>query len=212
MLMFLAQSYFAAPEALAEPGFVQTWFLERSMVTGIAVMVLGLIVLAGPGRGMKRGWMVALGIMAIGGAVWGVGEVVETDREAVLAGADAFYSAIGSADRAGAEAFMGPEVGLAAAGALLARDGRGLILGGIERLRDADLKELAVIDRQGESISAQSARTQTQLRAVFPGGGPNLVWVVLDWRRESDAWRVRGVDLVMLNGQSPGQGLLGAMR
>lgn len=210
--MILAQSLFSEPPALAEPGVIELWLNQRAMLTGIGTIVLGLIVLVGPGQGFKRGWMAGLGIIVLGAAVWGVGEWYRSPLERVRAGADAFYRAVEAGDAAGAEAWLGSEVGVAAAGRTIARDGRGFILAGVERLEGANLTTLDINAKQAEVFTPGTARTQSQLRAVFGGGGPNLVWTALDWRDEGGAWRIRGVDVLLINGKPPGQFLTGAVR
>jgi hypothetical protein len=212
MLTLLAQTIFAEPTPLAEPGPLELWLNQRALVSGAIVGVLGVVFLIGPGQGMKRGWLIALGILALAAAIVAFGRLYESPRERVRSGADAFYAAVAAGDADAAEGVLAPEVGIAAAGTALARDGRGFLLAGIERLDRADLRTLALEARQAEVFSEDSARTQTQLRAVFGGGGPNVVWVALDWRRTGEDWRIRGVDILLINGKPPGQALLGAVR
>lgn len=212
MLTFLAQSLFSAPDPLAAPGGVEVWLNQRSLVTGIALSFLGLVLLAGPARSVKRGWMGALGVILVGAAVWGFGEVYVSDREAVQEASEAFYAAVETGDRAAAERLLGDEVGVAAGGNVLPGAGRGFVLGGIDRAAAAGLSRLAREESQVEVYSDVSAKTQTFIRAQFAGAGPSLVWVAMDWRKDGEAWRVRGIDILLINGQSPGQALLHGMR
>ncbi len=212
MLTFLAQSVFSAPDPLAQPGGVEVWLNQRSAITGVALALIGLILLAGPLRGVKRGWLIGAGVVLLGAGVWGFGRFYVSDYEAVQEASAAFYAAVENGDRAAAEGLLASEVGVAAAGAVLASDGRGFLLAGIDRARTGGLTRLALEDRQAEIYSATSAKTQTYLRAVFSGGGPTLVWAALDWRKEGEAWKVRGVDVLLINGRAPGQALMGALR
>jgi len=203
MLDLLAQSFFSAPDPLPGAGFLETWLIGRSLVTGAVLAVLGVVVLAGPGR-RSRGGAVAGGVLVLAAAaVLIAGRVIVTERGAVLARADGFYAAVAGEGDPGA--YLGPRVGLALGGKTTASEARGLILSGAERLRGSGLRSLTAEERQAEVVSGSAARTQTQLRVEIEGGGPNLVWVRLDWRREPGAaWMIRGVDVELINGETPG--------
>jgi|GEM_PF-4666847 len=208
----LAQTIFSEPTPLADPGALELWLNQRAVVSGAILALAGVAFLIGPGQAIKRGWAIAVGVFVLAGAVVAFGRLYESPHERVRAGADAFYEAVAAGESGAAEALLAPEVGIAAAGTALAPDGRGFLLAGIERLESADLRTLALEARQAEVFGPDSARTQTQLRAVFGGGGPNVVWVALDWRRADGAWRIRGVDILLINGKPPGPALLGAVR
>ena len=212
MLTFLAQSVFASPDPLDAPGAIELWFNQRSMLTGIGVLFVGLVLFAGPARGMKRGWLVAAGVMGLGGAIWGYGELYTSDLEAVQASTEAFYAAFEEGDQSAVDRLLASEVGIASGGQALPLVGRGFVLAGVDRAREAGIQRLAQEERQAQVFSDVSAKSQTYLRAVFSGAAPALVWVALDWRKEGEEWKVRGVDVLLINGRSPGQALLQAVR
>jgi len=212
MLTFLAQSVFSSPDPLPGPGFVELWLNQRSLLSGVGIIFVGLVLLAGPARGMKRGWMVAAGVMALGAAIWGFGRVYTSDLEAVQGSTEAFYAAIEAGDRMTVDRLLASEVGIASGGTTLPGLGRGFVLTGVDRAREAGVQRLAQEERQAQVYSDVSAKSQTYIRAVFSGAAPALVWVALDWRKEGEAWKVRGVDVLLINGRSPGQALLQAVR
>lgn len=212
MLHFIAQSLFSAPDPLSAPGGVEVWLNQRSVVTGIGLVFVGVVLLAGPARSMKRGWVVALGVVLLGAAVWAGGRLYVSDYEAVDTATEAFYTAIEEGDRRAVDAFLAPDVGVAAAGVPLPDAGRAFVLSGVDRAREGGLNGLAREERQTEVYTDVSAKTQTFLRASIAGAGPTLTWVAIDWRKEGESWRVRGIDVLLINGQAPGRALLNAMR
>ncbi len=212
MLHLIAQSVFSAPAPLSDPGGVELWLNQRSLVTGIALAFVGLVLLAGPARSIKRGKTAALGVMVLGVAVWAGGRLYVSDHEEVQAAAEAFFTAVEQGDRNAADALMAPDVGVAAAGVQLPGAGRAFVLSGVDRAREGGLNGLAREERQTEVYTDVSAKTQTFLRASIAGAGPTLTWVAIDWRKEGESWRVRGIDVLLINGQAPGRALLNAMR
>lgn len=203
MLVFLAQSYFAAPDPLPGAGFLETWLIDRSVIIGVVLAVLGLVVMLGPGRGSRRGVWSGGVLLLASAAVMVAGAMIVTSRGMVLERAEEFYAAVAGEGDAGL--YLGPRVGLALGGRTTASEARGLILSGIAQLERAGLRRLVVEEKQAEVVSASAARTQSQLRVEIEGGGPNLVWVRLDWRRvPSETWLIRGVDVLLVNGEAPG--------
>jgi len=204
-----AQSYFSAPDALPAPGLLELWLNERAILTGAALLVLSVLVALGPGRGLKHAGKAGLAVAILGAAVIAWGEYHTSPREAARSTTAAFIAAVEAADRDAVEALLAEQVGVAAAGTTLMPDGRAFLLAGVTRLEQANLSELALLETQAETLSPTSARTQSQLR-VGVGGGPTLVWTLMDWRKTpEDEWRLRGVDILLINGRAPGRALLG---
>ena len=210
MLTFLAQSYFSAPDPLPAPGLAEAWLNERAMLTGAALIVLSLVVALGPGRGLKHAGKAAGALALLGAAVIAWGELHTSPREAARTAATVFFTAVEEADRDAVDALLAEEVGVAAGGATVTPDGRAFLLAGLSRLEQANLTELARLETQAETLSDTAARTQSHLRAVFGRGGPNLVWTAMDWRKTpAGEWKLRGVDVLRINGRAPGRALLG---
>lgn len=197
---------FQAPPPLSDPSWLHDFFLERSWIPGMGLVLVGAVIALWHQRRDRLGtglrWFGALGLGGFG--VWLVGWLVHTPREQVLEATEGLTRSVLRGDWAGARDRLGEGATLDFS---LARGlrGREEIVGQMRRLLEGSyrLADWGVLDVQAEVRGETEARSQVLVRVITEREGAiNFSWWSISWKREGEAWRAGAIVPLAIQGVS----------
>ena len=201
---------------LPSPPFLEHWFLEAPLVPAAvlaAAAIVALVVMNRRGE-LKRGLAVAAGLLVAGGAVYVLGTVVETDREAISAQTLILTNAIVNADADTAETTLADRVSMSTAGQAFTNFDREWLLNVIEGFGRQQITSSS-FRVEGATLDGPHV-ARTQFRASVTSAdwqGPHPTTWVVSWKRDaSGTWRATDLNWLTYRGQNPGRTLMNGLR
>lgn len=220
------------PPALPAPTGIDHWLFERPLTSGVALAIFALACfLVLRSRGKQRLALVVgggLATAACGAALAGM--LVTTDRERIADQTGALIDAVARGDvrtvdgllsdrmvfilggRSGVVGAAEPsrpgagrgDTGAGAGNTDQSPDKRWALVGvgavgsRVDLTDHESTLKRAVLDGRGVG------RTQARITVKEPKMGFAISWWQFTWHREGDAWRVRTLELLSVNGKKPG--------
>lgn len=200
---------FPAPAPLPESPWVIRLFLEQSGWPAAFLALLGLCVfLFLNHRGDPRAYRVLGLALVIAAGLWGLGRLVETTGEKLIARTRALVAGVAKADVNAIGAILGPSAELVGRlqGSPMDRD-RLLDRVQLAMAAQYSLAGWAVLEVQAYESAPGRAQTMCLVRAEPQGGGINFSWWLINWERSGDgAWRAVRIEPLAIQGLFSAQG------
>jgi hypothetical protein len=194
---------FPAPAPLPDSPWLIRLFLEQSGWPAAFLALLGLCVfLVFNHRGDPRAYRVLGLTLLVAGALWGLGRLIDTTGEKLVARTRELVAAVAKADLTTTGAILGPSAELVGRlqGSPLNRE---QLLDRVQLAMAAQytLAGWAVLEVQAHEASPGRAQTMCLVRVEPQAGGINFSWWLIDWQRSSDGtWRAVRIEPLAIQG------------
>lgn len=201
----LAQEFLSSPDIrpLPEPGLIERYLFEGSVLLWGALVVAGVVALIGlAGRGKaKLGAGVAAGFVAAAAATWATATFVTTDREVVMNRVDELISATAEADIARLEQSLDEDIRLSIRGYAMDMP-RDRVLGLVRTQLDGPYRvsSYSILERQAVIDGPGTARTQVSVRVDGDNFGRIGSWWAIDWQDRGDGWKAVAIEALYIPG------------
>ncbi|MCA9310914.1 MAG: hypothetical protein KDA21_06890 [Phycisphaerales bacterium] len=201
---------------LPAPPFLERWFLEQPLVTGIILLAVGVIlarVLYMREQGRAAAVSCAIcAVLAVGTYI--TGTLVETQRETLERRTREFIETIKTSDEARARDYLAQSVSVSSGGTSFDRLDRDWMLSMVDVVMAQVEVTSSSFHVRGAEVQGDVGRTQYAARVVSRRyGGPHPTTWELQWQRERDGvWRIVEFKWLTYMGEPPDASWMPSLR